>query len=59
MTEQQKRAALASIALRAQIAEESELPYTARSWRDLHFNVAGREAGEIVMAKCVEEKPEE
>jgi hypothetical protein len=58
MTEAQKRAALASIALRAQIAEHSGLMATAKSWRELHWNVGCRPAGEIIMAKQIEEKPE-
>ena len=59
MTEQQKRAALASIAERAVIAERADLLSTAKSWRELYMNVGCRPAAEIIMAARPSEVPEE
>jgi hypothetical protein len=50
MTEQEKRAALASITERATIAERAGLISTAKSWRELHMNVGCRPAAQIIMA---------
>ena len=58
MTEQQKRAALASIAERAAIAERAGLMATVKSWRELHWNVGCRPAAEIIMAERPSEVPQ-
>jgi hypothetical protein len=58
MTEQQKRAALASIAERAAIAERDGLLWTAKSWRELHMNVGCQPAAEIIMAARPSEVPQ-
>jgi hypothetical protein len=50
MTEDQKRIEMAKIAQRAAIAERRDLPFTARSWRELHMNVGVRPAATIIFA---------
>jgi hypothetical protein len=56
VTEQQKCRLLAAFLERAKVAEANGLPMTAKSWRDLHLNLLGRDAAAIVF---VDRNPDE
>jgi hypothetical protein len=48
MTEKQKRRLLEGFQQRAKIAEGNNLPATAKSWRDRHYNLMGAHAADII-----------
>lgn len=51
MTEEEKRRILAGFLERAQIADERNLPATAKSWRDRHNNLMVDDAEKVILAQ--------
>jgi hypothetical protein len=56
MTEEQKWRVLVTFEQRARIAEENNLPATAKSWRDRHRNLLGAEAANVIFVDRANER---